>query len=82
LSIQARGGSPIADDESRPCWVVREERVPEARRSRSPEPVEPVRQLSTFTSVLVTKENHVGVRADVAFSKIGVTFYFAVGEAF
>jgi hypothetical protein len=30
----------------------------------------------------VAKVNHVNARADVAFSKHGVTFYFAVGEAF
>jgi hypothetical protein len=30
----------------------------------------------------VAKANHVNARADVAFSKEGVTFYFAVGEAF
>jgi Omp85 superfamily domain len=32
--------------------------------------------------VTVAKANHVNARADVAFSKQGVTFYFAVGEAF
>jgi Omp85 superfamily domain len=32
--------------------------------------------------ITVAKENHVNARADVAFSKQGVTFYFAVGEAF
>ena len=32
--------------------------------------------------ITVAKANHVNARADVAFSKAGVTFYFAVGEAF
>ena len=32
--------------------------------------------------ITVAKANHVNARADVAFSKQGVTFYFAVGEAF
>jgi hypothetical protein len=32
--------------------------------------------------VTVAKANHVNARADVAFSKDGVSFYFAVGEAF
>ena len=32
--------------------------------------------------VTVAKANHVNARADVAFSKQGVSFYFAVGEAF
>jgi len=32
--------------------------------------------------VTVAKANHVNARADVAFSKVGVTFYFSVGEAF
>jgi hypothetical protein len=32
--------------------------------------------------VTVAKANHVNARADVAFSKEGVSFYFAVGEAF
>jgi surface antigen Omp85-like protein len=32
--------------------------------------------------VTVAKANQVNARADVAFSKVGVTFYFSVGEAF
>ena len=32
--------------------------------------------------ITVAKQNHVNARADVAFSKHGVSFYFAVGEAF
>jgi len=32
--------------------------------------------------ITVAEANHVNARADVAFSKAGVTFYFAVGEAF
>ena len=32
--------------------------------------------------ITVAKANHVNARADVAFSKAGVSFYFAVGEAF
>jgi surface antigen Omp85-like protein len=32
--------------------------------------------------ITVAKANHVNARADVAFSKQGVSFYFAVGEAF
>jgi len=32
--------------------------------------------------ITVAKANHVNARADVAFSKEGVSFYFAVGEAF
>ena len=32
--------------------------------------------------ITVAKANHVNARADVAFSKHGVSFYFAVGEAF
>ncbi|HTS82902.1 MAG TPA: BamA/TamA family outer membrane protein [Myxococcaceae bacterium] len=32
--------------------------------------------------VTVAKANHINARADVAFSKQGVSFYFAVGEAF
>jgi hypothetical protein len=32
--------------------------------------------------ITVAKANHVNARVDVAFSKVGVSFYFAVGEAF
>ena len=32
--------------------------------------------------ITVAKQNHINARVDVAFSKQGVSFYFAVGEAF
>jgi len=37
---------------------------------------------SVGARVTVAKQNHVNARADVAFSKQGVSFYLAVGEAF
>ena len=69
-----------------------EVKTPDAEPAKSPKPAEWMLGSLNFKDLLpaggagaritVAKANHVNARADVAFSKQGVSFYFAVGEAF
>ena len=62
-----------------------EVKTPDAEPVKAPKPAEWMHLLpagGAGARITVAKANQVNARADVAFSKQGVSFYFAVGEAF